>query len=1550
MSGSSAKRRSERVLTTGSVGSGSGHNIKKPSGGAKLSNGGATLKGSGSGCVVRQFNSIDTDEEVSKDDGIPGSKINTPQAKHFNNGATVGSFFSSINYDMEEEEKVSLPPHKSFSLNKKSATAKTQTIRKLFSSINGFGGATTPSKFEGIIRSTFTSEISMEKATSLAQKNGIIVNSDLKKQRIHSNWAVVIKEIPMDMSKNMIVTTLSEFGQVKTVVEFAESSQAVQLVSKWFFLIGKDSVCVAMAVGDCDTWAFRDQFKALLFTLLVGTTAYDLGDLLTEAGRKTCNDEILESAFHIEPIFSEMRLSWARLGLVWCKRYRTLGYSVLECDAKILTSSIPSKSFKRAVSDENHLQLARLYTKKSVPIFHPAAFGSKSWAQVVSLASSSNSSHFGFNPGFGSSSSGASGVIGPLSPTVPVGLFLETCLTSLEHSLELLMDKVFGIVNKLDKLNLVPSAFVLSSQPSVVLVTANMEINSNMVLDNPKPVVLSPSSVSSGVLSLVKVDGLRSFDLFGVREIRSDVCWLRFCSLFFISMNSLVWNIAMCNIRGMNVHAKQDNVIMNKFLGVHVFTSDLDISFSGADMAVIMIFSMVWHLLFKGKLSVTVMGLYAGALAVNSLIACAINLSSFVILDGDFNESDTKKSASLRKCLDLGLVNSFKEHSLAKTPMWSNSKGVEKVIDYIFVSKNLVSVLIKRNIGVVLDFFDMDHKMISVSIGLEGFLDAQLNSICKQANRNRWKFDFKDFKDNVSATLSLVISGFLNAKILGDLDGMWDVLSGVIVGAADTTFSRCWFREFNCSKNRHSSRFLGLELLVAKVVRSLNTDDKYRCDFLIKRWFLIDYKEAFKFDFLVQNGANSVEVFKHLSQVRKYYRKSKYHESRVAKNTVIRSAIDKCMENFSFDKGGMIRSILERLFCKVVLDYLVIGDEMVLDPIEVKGRVDNNTFFNVMNVICFSELVNVIVGLPDGKVAGLFGITNKLWKHCSDNMLKCLLSLLNSCLIIDGILTNTRPIALIETARKILSKLLSDHISSACFRRDVLRGNNFSVLKDTFTQSPVFAVVLQNMHKTYNSVGWQQLEASLKQIKMCDRFVSFFGNLYVGRINRVMTDFDLLDEYSVLDSLDQEKVFSSLLWRIFYDLLLCKVKNQEHLYGYRINTNFVAKFGKIESSGSQSSFFAAGAFVDNTIWIGNGQALTQHILDIVSKFFEVNDIAINSEKTVAIPINRRVLNMSLRINRLSIPIAKQGEAYRYLGIFLSTDRLFKFSLAKAQSDVRFFFNTVFRKALTDKQFAYLIFVSKSVCLKWDVMLRKGLKSKANLSCDFPMASVVWFSNAPGILGHLFKHHFLDLQVLGWALLNLLQHPIKLKVNPFNNFLASVVRIFLDNDISLANNLSCAFCGAGLFSVLMILGCSYYFNVVLSLKRFGVAFGDRLLGKDGLFSKVSAYVDGHHLISGGLSAVSGGSDFLGSERYLDVRKHLHEFWSNAFVVYTDSSLSYLGTAEVAGRTVAYFSNAEVGIEVEVNGLFSSTMVELYAIVLVLECEQMLSGEALYLQVD
>ncbi|KAG9287412.1 hypothetical protein G9A89_023784 [Geosiphon pyriformis] len=917
----------------------------------------------------------------SSDKSFFGSAATTPKAKRVKNDLVCSFPLGSLNYDIDDNDGGFFPPPLGISLERKwlnpkivktqvevavknffaldinlsamkskSAMAKTQVIRKLFSKINGFGGATTSSKFEGIIRSIFTSEISIEKAVLLAREIRITINTNLKKQGICSDQAIVIKEILMDTSKKMIIAAFSEFGQVKTVIEFAESSQADLLAAKWSFLIRKNSVRMAKA------------FRTLLFTLPVGTIAHDLENVLEKADGKTCVinwslksgnrthcavvgfkfDKMLESAFCMVPIFGGVKLSWARLGLVWCNRCGKLGHSVLECDAEIASTPKPSKLFINGLSSG-----------------------------------------------------------GLLLSTFTLNSALNKCLLSLEQSLELLSDQVSCILKCLNGAKLVPLVPVSNETPaisvfqsfaSVLSVVANSNSLFNMVLDSPDGLsdtsfpIATDGLVLGSSSSKVLTSKLDSFESkFVVLEV-----------LVNSILVSLVWKVAMCNIKEMNNSVKQNDIIrwhkeinnvilivtktklkdkicpwiMGKFDSIWVFTSGLDSGHLGSGIAIIMNNFLVWHvckvldisgqflslrLLFKNNLSVLVLGLYVEASLVvhfsqadnvNSLIAKVVNESSFVILGGDFNKDGSYKSVSFKRYFDLGLVNSLGGSSYGKEATWNNSRGVAKTIDYVFVLSNLVNAILDHGVAGIEEFFNTDHRAVFVSVGLGGLLD---------------------FKDETAANAAMLSDDFLNAKIHSDLNAMWDAVHKTLCFLANV--------EYDSVFTKTLSRFHRLELLVFKLVKASWLIDYNVFTLLLETWILLDSVNALL--------------------IRKSYHASKLLESKCAENSYIRFTINKKMESFELDKSHTIKSVLEWPFHKVVLDHLVVGKELILESDYVKDKEDeimegwtqkqdvslehvfDDAFSNVMDCVSFVELFGVVSNLSNGKAAGLLGISNE---------------------------------------------------------------------------------------------------------------------------------------------------------------------------------------------------------------------------------------------------------------------------------------------------------------------------------------------------------------------------------------------------------------------------------------------------------------------------------------------------------------------------------------------------------------------------------------------
>ncbi|KAG9302330.1 hypothetical protein G9A89_008822 [Geosiphon pyriformis] len=1445
------------------------------------------------------------------------------------------------------------------------AQEKLKRIRSLFSGINGFGGASTPSKFSGIIRVTFTSESGLMKAIEKATSVNIMVNTNLKRSAGRSDRAVVLKEIPVGTSAEAVCAALSEFGIIKlikmqlvglwqkAVIEFEQSDHADLVMAKWSILIGKDAVRVARSDLDKKSWDVKDQHRALFYTLPMETTTHNIWDFIGSVGGKTCvidhhlvmyararcavicfdSAESLNAIMGTTPVLKGTNLHWSCLVSAKCAKCGKSGHMSLGC----------------AIGER----------VSSAPVARPVSFGGLSWAKVANESS--------FPPLSGQNASVKSGSSSEMVPSLPVSIEVNDRFAALEHSLASLAEQMGKLAKRLDALG------PMVSQPSpgcqLLVTPSSQNQGADIVISKDSGTATSGEIVVGAVffnVSLVfKLEDSMKCLMETVLGLLAKV------DSFGAGMNNLAkqddvihWHMEKNNLVSIFTESKLKGKIhpwiVNKYDGVQMFTSGLESGYLGAGVVVVMNSSLARHmckvlevpgrllsikLLFKNKLSVSILDLYAGAFSavwfsqageVNSLIAKTVNESFFVVFSDDFNEDGSHKCASFRKCLNLGLVNALGGSSCGKLPTWSNSWGIAKTIDFMFISSNLVNVIVGRNVFGIGEYFDTDHLAVSVLVGLSGLLDVQLNSYdYKGADDVKWA----KFKEDTAANAAMFHDDFLAARVRSDLNSMWVALHKVMCLSAETVFKKKWFKRYVKNFSKDSSKFHKLELLVSKLVKASHMDSAKEFTSLLDRWEGLDSVNASAVKSLFLSGSYFDAIRSALSKVKKSYHAFKMSEVKQVRESQIRSAIDKRMESFELDKDHTIRSVLEHLFCKVTLDHLVVDDELVLESALVKAKVDavmeewtrkcnvvsdvtgvwdhqyqpleyvfDDAFSGVMSLIDFDKMSSVVSNLPDGKAAGLSSISNELWKHCNKSVLNMLLVLLNVC------------------------------------------------LEQESVPGPWKEAWVSMIPKPYECI-------------------------HNDRVNRVMTNFGLTDEYWVHDGLDQGEV-----------------KRQESVCGYRLDSRFVANTDHAKSRAGLTSFLAAGVFVNDTIWIGSSQTATQHILNIVSEFFRVNDISINNDKTVAILINCRVSSPHLLISGLPILIAKRGEPHWYLGIFLSTEDLSKPSLAKACLDVQFFTNLVLRKAISDKQFLYLVsavlhpiiayrtqfsFVPISVCVKWDTMICKGLKSKSGLSLDFPndaihhpslyrlksfeqiqaeskSAAVICFANSVGILGCLFVHRSHDLQVLSWCPRHPLLFPSRINVSSLNNFLAGVVRIFLGCNLSLSGLVTNVFCFQKGTPMSIVLGKFTFYKCVSLLRQYGIVFVEQLCDRTGSvfewrtfkrwkrldpqgpipdwFNAAVCFLSGSGSspICSLLPLNVGLSDVLESCEFDVVCNRLLKVDSDRLSLFTDGSLCGLGTLGMKTGAAVFFEDIDLGLGVEVSGLVFSIMTELQAIALALEC--------------
>ncbi|GBB91698.1 hypothetical protein RclHR1_19050009 [Rhizophagus clarus] len=219
-----------------------------------------------------------------------------------------------------------------------------------------------------------------------------------------------------------------------------------------------------------------------------------------------------------------------------------------------------------------------------------------------------------------------------------------------------------------------------------------------------------------------------------------------------------------------------------------------------------------------------------------------------------------------------------------------------------------------------------------------------------------------------------------------------------------------------------------------------------------------------------------------------------------------------------------------------------------------------------MDLPSCDEWLNVIRNLPKGKATGPSGISNEMLQHLSPTAHDILYHLI--CKIIqfsylpkqwkEAIvfpiakpkpfncdLSNSRPITLLETARKALITLLNRQLIITIVNE---------IIQDAIDNNNELWILLQDMRKAYN-------------------------HLFKDRTNQVITAYDKTTTYDVLTGIDQGEVISPVLWYIYYDPLLAEINNQN--LGYTVLCNNIQQILQLNSAVIEQHVLAL-VFMDDT--------------------------------------------------------------------------------------------------------------------------------------------------------------------------------------------------------------------------------------------------------------------------------------------------------------------------------------------------------------------------------
>ncbi|CAB4397484.1 unnamed protein product [Rhizophagus irregularis] len=468
------------------------------------------------------------------------------------------------------------------------------------------------------------------------------------------------------------------------------------------------------------------------------------------------------------------------------------------------------------------------------------------------------------------------------------------------------------------------------------------------------------------------------------------------------------------------------------------------------------------------------------------------------------------------------MFDNLSQHSLNTFYPFNTNQNPSR-IDYIWVTENLFSETQECKI-VNTTTINTDHRILVYSIWSEDLIGNIANIKRKEGFKEVYKYDKMDgeqwelFQNDLNKYISNSEILKFNFNDKNNINHIWDKIKKGLVQASKNCIP---IEKIKLTKSRVNPMKISNAYKVMKFLINFRRSikDSRKRNHVIRNW--ITYRKKLleigreKSDYcwnkIPKDDKSVKEIFEEIKNLYQIYLILYNHDLLQFKEEKIKLAIDQRCE-----------------------DLLENQKHLMVEPTN-------------------DELNEALNKLSNNKASGPTGISNEMLKHTSPEFKEIIRKLIILIFNNQEIplewkyanvypipkpkpwgcqLVNTRPITLLETARKLMVSIMNARLSTILQKNKILKGLQFAGLPFSSTFEPLRIIneIIQDanendkelwilsldMSKAYDRVNIFMLEKAMQRLKIPSSFINLTKELFLGRKNSVFTAGGLSNPYDVM--------------------------------------------------------------------------------------------------------------------------------------------------------------------------------------------------------------------------------------------------------------------------------------------------------------------------------------------------------------------------------------------------------------------------------------------------